>query len=372
MPKIYELFGFDVNDKSENAERIRKSTMCPFALDKCDGGGYRNQTKIKLTDSDTELRNYFDEGISTVIPGICSILAGSDIWVVCPRRLFAARNTSNNIPVVNRGLQSYEREILLQTELPRSRDVGVWSEVFVKQQVEDAEINYHFDYVVAPLINSSLRMFLRNFGLIGEGLDREINNFAKHMKKKGYYSRGRGDISDTVVRLPDLRKPYIFEVMTASTSGSDTESETDIRNAFRNAILGRDHESPSINKRQVWGRMITQLFAKTALANTWAGQTLWIVQDELLRNIELTTLLKTSKIAKKEGSDINLVVMSYKERQIGSNSIAIKEAITGDSGLEFDGDGTFTDILLPKINPPKIELARAMLRRSIEAIVNLQ
>lgn len=371
MPKIYELFGFQVDDKSEDAERTRKSTMCPFASDKCDGGGNRNQTKIKLTDKDPELLNYFDEGITTVIPGVCSIVAGNDVWVVCPRRLFAARNSGNNVPIVNRGLQRYERDILLQTELPLDKDIGVWSEVFVKQQVEDAEINYHFDYVVTPLVDASLRIFLHDLGLTGGELDKEVKSFLKHMRKRGYYSGGKGDVSDTVIKLPDLRKPYIFEVMTASTSGSDTENETDIRNAFRNAILGKDHESPSINKRQVWGRMVTQLFAKTALANAWAGQTVWIIQDELLRNIELTTLLKTSKVAKKEGRDINLVVMSYNERKTGSNAITIKESIAGDSGLDFAGDDTFTDILLPKVNPPKIELARAMLRRSIDAIISL-
>jgi hypothetical protein len=371
MPTIYELFGFSVQDRSELAERTRRSASCPFMEARCDGGGNRNQTKIHLSDKEPELSQFFDKEINAVIPGICSIIAGEDTWVVCPRRLFAARNTDNVVPVVNRGFQTHERDILLQTELPRDMDIGVWSEVYVKQKIDDAEINYHFDYVAVPLISVSLREFLRQFHLTSDQLNGEILSFAQHMKKKGYYPRGTKDVSDLVIRLPDMERPYIFEVMTASTSGSDTEDETDIRSAFRNAILSKNHESPGINKRQVWGRMVTQLFAKTALAHFWGGQTLWIIQDELLRNIELTTLLKTSRIARKDGSDINLIVMHYKNQKNGSRAISLKGALTGASGLEFRGDDTFTDILLPKVTPPKIELARAMLRRSIDAIMNL-
>ena len=143
--------------------------------------------------------------------------------------------------------------------------------------------------------------------------------------------------------FPLLINHIIFEVMTASTSGSDTQNEMDIRGAFRNAILARSHESPSINKRQAWGRMVTQLFAKTALANAWGGQTLWIIQDELLRNIELTTLLQTSKIAKKTGGNINLIVMKYVEVQSGDKIIELKDSVSGDSGLEFTGSRTQLD-----------------------------
>ena len=371
MPTIFELFGFPLHDRSEIADKTRRSAFCPFMEDRCDGGGNRNQTKIHINDKDLALAQCFNKEINTVIPGICSITAGEDTWVVCPRRLFAAKNINNAIPVVNRAFQTHERDILLQTELPKDKDVGIWSEVYVKQQIEDAEINYHFDYIAVPLGYLTLRNFLQQFHLTKQQLNEELLNFAQNMKKRGYYPKGIKDVADLIIRLPEMEKPYIFEIMTASTSGSDTENETDIRSAFRNAILYKDHESPGINKRQVWGRMVTQLFAKTALAHSWGGQTLWIIQDELLRNIELTTLLKTNKIEKRDGSDINLIVMHYQNQENGSRVINLKGTLTGDSGLEFTGDDTFTDILLPKITPPKIELARAMLRRSIDAIVNL-
>jgi len=38
--------------------------------------------------------------------------------------------------------------------------------------------------------------------------------------------------------------------------------------------------------------MATQLFAKSALAEEWGGKTVWLVQDQLLKNIQLTTKLR--------------------------------------------------------------------------------
>ena len=149
--------------------------------------------------------------------------------------------------------------------------------------------------------------------------------------------------------------------MTASTSGSNTEKGTDMRSAFRDALLHDEHVSPSINKRQVWGRMVTQLFAKTALAREWNGQTAWIIQDELLRNIELTTRLRTGAIADAPERNINLVVMHYEVLSGGKRAMSFKDRLVGDAGIDFGGNDTFTDILLPKTAPAKLELMRAML-----------
>lgn len=160
--------------------------------------------------------------------------------------------------------------------------------------------------------------------------------------------------------------------MTASTSGSHTASGTDMRNAFRNAILSSEHTSPGINKRQVWGRMVTQLFAKTALAHEWGGRTVWIIQDELLRNIELTTRLKATSVASQPGKNISLIVMHYEvSPDTGKRRMSFKVGMDGDAGLDFTGNNTFTDILLPKTAPPRMELLKAILRRKIAAIVVL-
>jgi hypothetical protein len=370
MPQVYELFGFPVNNRSFDVERSRKAGLCPFMQFRCDGGGNRHQTRIRLQPGDA-LSTYFESGIESIIPGICSINAGDDTWVVCPRRLFAARNSHETVPVANEGLQAHEAAVLLQAGFQRGETIGIWSEVSLKQQSEESEFNYHFDFVIMPLITTTLLSFLDQFNLTGTMKDQEIRRFASQMRKCGYYTSNIKDIANTAARFPQIEHPLIFEVMTASTSGSDTTHETDIRGAFRNAILNREYESPSINKRQVWGRMVTQLFAKTALAQAWGGQTLWIIQDELLRNIELTTLLKTPTLRRRPGSEINLIVMQYTDTLDGYKTITLKEALTGDSGLDFGGDDTFTDILLPKIVPAKLEFVRAVLRRSIDAVVQL-
>ena len=117
--------------------------------------------------------------------------------------------------------------------------------------------------------------------------------------------------------------------------------------------------------------MATQLFAKTALAAAWGGKTVWIVQDELLRNIELTTRLDTSRTAPNPDRNINLVVMHYEVLPDGSRSMSFKQKLSGDAGINFGGNNTFTDILLPSTIPGKLELLRAVLRRKLAAVVNL-
>jgi DNA (cytosine-5)-methyltransferase 1 len=114
-----------------------------------------------------------------------------------------------------------------------------------------------------------------------------LDELVKIARKNGYFQDKRRNLADTEILLPDLSNLFILEVMTASTSVSDTENSTDMRSAFRNALLVSEHTSPGINKRQVWGRMVTQLFAKTALAHVWGGRTIWVIQDSLLHNIEL-------------------------------------------------------------------------------------
>ncbi|EDX75804.1 hypothetical protein MC7420_6459 [Coleofasciculus chthonoplastes PCC 7420] len=39
--------------------------------------------------------------------------------------------------------------------------------------------------------------------------------------------------------------------------------------------------------------------------------------------------------------------------------MSLKYTLDGDAGIDFDGSNSFTDILLPKIVPPKVELLKA-------------
>jgi len=369
MPTIYELFGFHVDDHSHEVELIRKSRQCPFVGATCDGGGNRFQTKIKLTQQEP-LTHYFNSDVTEVIPGVCSIQAGKDIWVVCPRRLFAAKFDGQGVPSTNRALQSHERALLIQAGLPNDTNIGAWAEVSLQHRVEDTEINYHFDYVLAPLAKTSLRTLLKQSDFIGSTTN-DLDELVRLAKKNGYFQDTRQDLADVPILLPDLSNLFILEIMTASTSGSNTENSTDMRSAFRNALLFSEHISPGINKRQVWGRMVTQLFAKTALSHEWGGQTIWVIQDALLHNIELTTRLKTADVPNHTQRNISLVIMHYSASLDGSQEISFKTAIDGDAGIDFNGNDTFTDILLPKLAPPKVGLLKAVLRRKLSAIFRL-
>jgi len=371
MPTFFDLFGFPMDNRTARAEAVRKGSECPFMDDICDGGGNRYQTAIRLTPTEP-LTRYFNDGIQQVVPGVCSILAGEDVWVVCPRRLFAARHTGDGLPTVNHSLQPHERALLVGAGLPQGVKIGIWSEVALRQRIDDTDINYHFDYIAAPLVEKTLGRALSDLGLTPKQAKAEIGGMETVARKNDYYPKGLKKLSNVPILIPDTEAPYILEVMTASTSGSDTKNQTDMRSAFRNAILHGEHTGPGINKRQVWGRMVTQLFAKTALANEWGGRTVWIIQDELLRNIELTTRLKVKSIASNTQQNISLVVMHYAvSPKDGKRTMSFKISIDGDAGIDFGGNDTFTDILLPKTAPPKIELLRAILRRKIASIVLL-
>ncbi|MBS9386881.1 MAG: hypothetical protein PX483_04395 [Nostocales cyanobacterium LE14-WE4] len=369
MPTIFELFGFPVDDRSEEVEIIRKSRQCPFMGATCDGGGNRYQTKIKLTQQES-LTHYFNSDVTEVIPGVCSIQSGQDIWVVCPHRLFSAKFDGEGVPSINRAVQQYERDLLIHAGLPTGTDIGAWAEVSLKHRVADAEINYHFDYVLAPLVETSLNSLLKQSCFLGSTKE-DLDDLIKVAKKSGYFQDIKKNLADVSILIPDIYNPFILEVMTASTSGSDTENSTDMRSAFRNALLVSEHTSPGINKRQVWGRMVTQLFAKTALAHEWNGQTIWVIQDALLRNIELTTRLKTVDVPSNPQRNISLVIMQYFTGIDGKKQMSLQATIDGDAGINFDGSNTFTDILLPKLAPPKVELLKAILRRKLNAIFRL-
>jgi len=365
MPKFHEVYGRDVYDQSDSAISERRAAYCPFTDNTCDGGGNRHQTKIKLNNS--ELRNCFDKELNSVIPGICSIQYGNETWVVCPRRLLGFFTKLDKTPSVNAALHEHEREALIKSGLPQGIELGVWPEVYLQYGDDHTSINYHFDFVIAPIQRNKPFSWLLNSYEIS---DDEVGIF-KAAAKVGRYLKGRYSDDKEQEILPDLMSPIIIEVMTASTSGSDKEAGTDIASSFTDAIKGREHNCPGINKRQVWGRMATQLFAKSALAEEWGGKTVWLVQDELLRNIELTTKLDLDNSSNESRGTINFLSMSYIHGTKGMDSLRYSKYVAKDAGLDFQGNKKATDILLPKVTPDKKVLLKAVLRRKLSAIISL-
>ena len=365
MPKFYEVYGNDVYDNSPEVVSERASAYCPFVEGTCDGGGNRHQTKIRLENS--PLRNKFKSDISSVIPGICSIEYGDNAWIVCPRRLLGFKSHAGEISK-NKPLKSHEREALIAAGLPRNVELGVWPEVYLQCSDEETSINYHFDFVISKIernISFSNAMSLLDITTLSE--IEEIKKAAR----TGKYISGKFNQNKAIDYFPNLDEPFIIEVMTASTSGSDKEAGTDIASSFTSAILGNAHNCPGINKRQVWGRMATQLFAKSALAESWNGKTIWLVQDQLLKNIELTTKLQISSSSENGKGMINFLSMEYKKGKKGKDSLILSDYAEKNSGINFHGNNACIDILLPKIYPEKKELLKSVLRREPSAIIKL-
>ena len=117
--------------------------------------------------------------------------------------------------------------------------------------------------------------------------------------------------------------------------------------------------------------MATQLFAKSALAESWDGKTVWLVQDKLLENIELTTRLNLNKVPDSSNGSINFLSMSYTHNAKGLDSIFVKNYSEKESGINFSGTNTCSDILLSKVKPSKTELLKSVLRRPISALIKL-
>ena len=365
MPKFHEVYGSNVYDQNPQVIAARKQAYCPFTESTCDGGGNRHQTKIRLDGS--PLRDKFESNLKSIIPGICSIQYGEEIWIVCPRRLLGFSSTSTPIEV-NKSLKEHEKEALLKAGVPRGIEYGVWSEVYLQYGNEESSINYHFDFILAPIMRDvSFAEMLNEHNVT---LDTDIEELKKSAKT-GRYLTGKFNLANKISVLPNLTSPVIIEVMTESTSGSDKEAGTDIATSFTDAILGKPHNCPGINKRQVWGRMATQLFAKSALAEAWGGKTIWLVQDQLLKNIELTTRLKIETTKEAQTATINFLSMKYEKDETGVNAVHFCNYSAKSAGISFQGNNECTDILLPKVYPEKKELLKSVLRRELAMIIRL-
>lgn len=362
MPKFHEVFGVKASTLHDDMNLI-KSALCPFTSCTCDGGGNRHQTTLRLAPDDP-LRDIFSDTLSTLVPAVCSVDYGSEQWVVCPRRLMGFKAATAEIPEANFSLQPHERQVLEEVGLLPNIDYGIWSEIYLKYSIADTEIDYHFDFVIAPILIDVPVSSLREQFDLSESEVLEVIKICK--TSKNLISSGS---EQKLKIMPDLKNPIIIEVMTASTSGSNTIAGTNIASAFRRLLLGEAYQGPGINKRQVWGRMATQLLAKSALAEHWGGKTFWLVQDQLLRNIELTTQLRMTPAAPDACETVNFISLEYTADSPAQ--LVLNRAIRLASGISFSGNSTCSDILLPKAYPPKQWLLKSILRRGLSGIVKL-
>ena len=151
MSKIYELFGYRLQNWNTEAENNLSRAWCPFMNAECDGGGNRYQSAIDLRNNPA-LRERIPEK-NIIQCGVCSIQTrtGEQPWIVCPRRLLSLKRGNLSVH------QAYVREQLsTYANLDMTEAYSVWAEVKIKTEAttdddEAKSFDYTFDYVLTGI-----------------------------------------------------------------------------------------------------------------------------------------------------------------------------------------------------------------------------
>lgn len=306
MPVIFELFGYPLSDHSLEAQQNRQRALCPFMGKECDGGGNRELSRVDLTKNPSLRAAFSLHPGDTAAAGVCSIQVVEDAspWIVCPRRLLSLGRQGA-------GLRSYqgrtESAVLSYLDYASGTQLGIWPEVKMKLSAvindEQKLIDYTFDYIAMPISSVPIDSVA---GLFPDITSRQLLTF---LSRAGYTISQKAGIVH-VENFP-TGTPSIIEIMTSSTSGGNKKTRTTIGAAFEDAMLGKPHQAPGINYRQVWARMVSQLIVKSEFALGWNGKTLWIVQDKLLQYINSSTALTLKHFLSNKTSDVNMLSFSY-------------------------------------------------------------
>lgn len=308
MPKIFELFGYPLAAKGKKVEQSRRQALCPFYGGVCDGGGNRYLSAVNLAEHSELAKCFDDKSLKKVQVGVCSIqlLNEEAPWIVCPRRLLVLGHTQASAYEYQ---QYAENKVLGALGHPKGTRLGIWREVNIYVEHNDdsddesaKSFDYTFDYVIVPVGSVPLRQ-------VHESLGGDIKKLQKALTKNGYDFALRGN--ETYVENYPKGTPSILEIMTSSTSGGDEKKRTRISHAFEDAMLGKSHNAPSINKRQVWARMASQLIVKSQTAIAWGGKTIWILQDNLANYISASTALNLSDYIADHTAEVNILSFSY-------------------------------------------------------------
>lgn len=362
MPKIFEVFGYPLADQSEEARRNRLAAQCPFMNRDCDGGGNRYLSQIDLKKNRALAALYPDK--ERLASGVCSIqlVPGTSPWIVCPRRLLVLGRERAGERAHQKELEALTLKLL---GYPQGTRLGVWPEVKIKyrETINDLTVtlDYTFDYIVMPIGSVS-------HAQIEAEIEVKWRELQKVFQASGYVIAKRGNeyyVEDCPIGIPS-----IIEIMTSSTSGGNKNKRTTIPMAFEDAILGREHEAPGINYRQVWARMASQLIAKSEIALNWGGKTIWVVQDALVGYISATTALNVRHFLAEHTSEVNLLSFSYGEsfrEPSGVLDLPNAELFAGPiSSLPKNApkpDPSFQDITRSPICPPIQFLRRLLFKR---------
>lgn len=369
MSKIFELYGYRLDQWSEEAIANREKAWCPFMNSECDGGGNRYSSSLRV-DSNPNLSEFFP-GKKIVQSGVCSLqLKESDQpWIVCPRRLLSLKGNSPNY-------QKKVREKLAEySNLKRGTQYRSWSEVKMKvPTVNDKEESKNFDYTFDYIIAGSKKIQISEVAEIINGGVSE----AKRIAEKNNYTLAYRNGEIWVEDFPS--EPItIVEVMTSSTSGGDKKKRTQIAMACEDAIISPEkHNGPGINYRQVWARMVSQLIVKSQVGKAWNGKTIWLLQDRLAQYISSSTALDLSKFISNQTDEVNILAFGYGDIKSPQND-SIKELTdctlysgpisANESNLSNDG---FIEIVKIGASPDKNHLWRSLFKKKPSGYISWQ
>ena len=286
MATISEFFGHKVEQNPAEApgEAVANrqrylASQCPFINDVCDVSSNRSDLAFfnllhnSVSDRDRE-EFALHYGEARIPSGVCSLSvkrqneAVPRPWIVCPRRLLDLKIGAARLPPELRAL----------IPLPDGTPIHVWWEVKFRDRNPGGLdfFEYTFDYLLMPYEADAAGNFIRYVG-----------------------------------------PPFNIEIMTSSTRGGGlTEHMTDI-------LLGRPQrrltggmvKSPyTPNYRQVFGRMTSQIFAKSEILEVWGGRSFWLVQDVLVDYIKQTTAFRPENFRDSEAGNLFLMVYTMEDR----------------------------------------------------------
>jgi hypothetical protein len=261
MATVAELYGTKVLDEPTSIARDGwRRRHCPFTGIMCDVTANRSDRAFldpernhRVTAADA-VAIQWEYGPEPLPLGICTVATKrryaqeSEPWIICPKRMLDLRT----VPDIPQELR------VLMPKIEPGATVRCWWEVkfSAPDPAKSRHFEYTFDYLLVPIV----------------------------------LEPGTGGARARIAEF--VGPPYILEVMTSSTRGGGlTEHMTDV-------LLGRDQRPlvpPLVNSRytpnyrQVFGRMVSQFFTKSEVAQAWGGQAVWVVQDQLVRYIAETT-----------------------------------------------------------------------------------
>lgn len=366
MATVGEILGYALGDQSPKANMSRLSYLCPFSGVVCTAGN-RNVTVSVNLPGGTQRRR----------AGVCSVVDPKGEWMVCPNRLFAF-DTAQASGIKTFGELAEPVQLVLGATgaWPLNAGpigLGVWAEVRMAETSDGGVFDYRFDFVLQPVAEQSAEDFIRSWEL----------SIRQAPLARRVLRNGRTGFCP----FPVDGFPIVLEVMTASTQGSDTAKGTDIGSAFlaawEVAVEGgapRAVPCPGPNVRQVWGRMATQLVAKSEATESWGGKTVWVMQDLLL-----DALTRSTRISDPTDVSASTLPLSLNAANLLSLSYTNAQAEAGDprpvqlhkliaepipSVLNELGHRTIHGILHVPFVPPPSALALSLLRSpGLKAII---